>query len=60
MAECKGGGGLFPPSSLNLQFLEIPRMYTLSRTTSLKMLFDSFSKDVILRGFLLQLLLLLF
>lgn len=43
------GGVVFPFFSLNSQSLEIHRAYTLSSISSLKMLLDYFSKDVILK-----------
>ena len=43
------GGVVVPFFSLNSQSLEIHRAYTLSSVSSLKMLLDYFSKDVILK-----------
>ena len=51
LQDAGGWGVVFPFFSLNSQSLEIHRAYTLSSITSLKMLLDYFSKDVILKNF---------
>ena len=45
------GWGVFLFFSLNSKSLEVQRVYTLSSITSLKMLLDYFSKDVIINKF---------